>query len=106
MTAPTSDRGASQDRSRARHPSSQPWRSDTNAFTGRLALRLASTGARWPDVAARVIAVRGATGLDSVAFARTRGVDVRLLALAEAGDVAPDDLPRRLLVALTGQGLA
>ena len=53
-------------------------------------------GAAHPEVAAAVLAVRGATGLDQCSFARRAGVDVVQLQRAEAGDVPRDQLPGAL----------
>ena len=62
----------------------------------RLADELGLRGARHPRVAAAVLAVRGASGLDQERFARRAGVDVALLRRAEAGDVGRDELPGAL----------
>jgi DNA-binding transcriptional regulator YiaG len=62
----------------------------------RLADELDLRGARHPCVAAAVIAVRGASGLDQDRFAQRAGVDVDLLRRVEAGDVGRDELPGAL----------
>ena len=53
-------------------------------------------GARHPDVAVAVLAVRGMAGLSPDEFARRAGVDCELLARAEAGRLARDELPGAL----------
>ena len=62
----------------------------------RLADELDLRGARHPCVAAAVLAVRGASGLDEERFARRAGVDLALLRRVEAGNVGRDDLPGAL----------
>jgi hypothetical protein len=53
-------------------------------------------GARHPEVAAAVLAVRGAAGADQETFARRAGVDLETLRRAEAGDLARSQLPGAL----------
>lgn len=62
----------------------------------RVADDLGLAGARHPDVAASVLAARGAAGLRAESFARRAGVDVRLLRRAEAGELSADELPQPL----------
>ena len=62
----------------------------------RVADELQLEGAAHPEVAAAVLAVRGASGLDRPAFARRCGVDPHLLCRAEAGELARDELPGAL----------
>ena len=80
---------------RRRHPCMRPpiRRADLHA---RVADVLELGGARHPDVAASVLAVRGVSGLDEVAFAARAGVDVTLLRRAEAGELAREELPGAL----------
>ena len=66
------------------------------AVHDRVAEALWVAGAAHPDVAASVLAVRGASGLDQRDFARRAGVDVLLLRRVEAGEVARDELPGAL----------
>ena len=90
------------DAARRRHPSVRtPVPSSTLA--ARLAEQVARTGARWPEVAAAVLADRGTTGLDRADYARSLGVSWTALEQAEAGALGPDELPpplRRVLVAV------
>ena len=62
----------------------------------RVADAFGARGVRHPEVAASVLAVRGATGLGPDAFARRAGVDVEVLRRAEAGEVSRDQLPGAL----------
>ena len=83
------------DNARRRHPCMRPpiRRAELHA---RVADVLELHGARHPEVAASVLAVRGASGLDRTAFATRAGVDVTVLRRAEAGEIARDDLPGAL----------
>lgn len=83
------------DAARRRHPCmrSPVRRSDLH---GRIADTIGGHGARHPEVAASVLAVRGAAGLDPDAFARRAGVDLDLLSRAEAGELGRDELPGAL----------
>lgn len=63
---------------------------------GRIAASLGGRGARHPEVAASVLAVRGSSGLDPEAFARRAGVPVDLLVAAESGHLGRDELPGAL----------
>jgi hypothetical protein len=63
---------------------------------GRIAAAIGQRGACHPEVAASVLAVRGAAGLAPEPFARRAGVDVDLLRRAEAGELARDELPGAL----------
>lgn len=69
---------------------------DAAAVRRRVTSVVASSGARHPEVAAGVLAVRGASGLAPDAFARRAGVDAELLARAEAGEISRDQLPGAL----------
>lgn len=80
---------------RRRHPSVRT-PLHASALAARLVEKVAATGARWPDVAAAVLADRGATGLGSGAYARSLGVSGSVLEQAEAGSLGPDDLPPAL----------
>ena len=57
---------------------------------------IAPLGARHPEVAASVLAVRGAAGLGPEAFARRAGVEVDVLRRAEAGEISREQLPGAL----------
>lgn len=81
---------------RRRHPSVRT-PVPTAALAGRLAEHVARTGARWPEVAAAVLADRGTTGLDRTAYAESLGVSWVVLERAEAGVLGPDELPAPLL---------
>lgn len=77
---------------RRRHPSTRsPVPADR--LRERLADVLGLHGARWPEVAAGILEVRGRSGLASEEFARRAGVDVDVLRRAEAGELARDVLP-------------
>lgn len=77
---------------RRRHPCMRsPVR--TTTVLARVADELGLRGAAHPEVAAAVVAVRGASGLDEASFARRAGVDVALLRRAEAGELPRDQLP-------------
>jgi ribosome-binding protein aMBF1 (putative translation factor) len=81
---------------RRRHPSTRtPVRSPLVAE--RMAGVLANTGARWPEVAAAVLADRGVLGVSPEEYARALGVDPDVLEKAEAGALAPAELPGALL---------
>ena len=62
----------------------------------RLADVLELHGARHPDVAAAILAVRGAAGADQETFARRAGVEADTLRRAEAGELAREQLPGAL----------
>lgn len=57
---------------------------------------IAAGGGPHPEVAAAVLAVRGASGLEPDAFARRAGVGVDVLRRAEAGEIDRDQLPGAL----------
>jgi DNA-binding transcriptional regulator YiaG len=80
---------------RRRHPST---RSPVSVLglRHRVADALELGGAPHPEVAATILALRGRTGLDGHDFARRAGVDARLLARVERGEVARDELPGAL----------
>lgn len=80
---------------RRRHPSVRA-PVDAAAVHRRVASVVGSSGGRHPEVAASVLAVRGASGLAADAFARRAGVDVEVLHRAEAGDISRDQLPGSL----------
>jgi hypothetical protein len=80
---------------RRRHPSMRA-PVDTAAVRQRVAAVVGSSGARHPEVAASVLAVRGASGLAPDAFARRAGVDIEVLRRAEAGEISRDQLPGSL----------
>lgn len=83
------------DAARRRHPCMRsPVRG--SELHGRIAATIGGRGARHPEVAASVLAVRGAAGLDPDAFARRAGVDADLLRRAEAGELGRDELPGAL----------
>ena len=80
---------------RRRHPCMRsPVR--PSALHDRFADLLELHGARHPEVAAAVLAVRGATGSDQETFARRAGVDAETLRRAEAGELAREQLPGAL----------
>lgn len=81
---------------RGRHPSAQPPVA-VPAVAARMAGALAGAGARWPEVAAAVLADRGITGRSPADYARSLGVDEVTLERAEAGLLAPGELPAPLL---------
>jgi hypothetical protein len=62
----------------------------------RVADDLGLAGAQHPDVAASLLAARGAAGLRTEPFARRTGVDVTVLRRAEAGELSVDELPQPL----------
>jgi hypothetical protein len=67
---------------RRTHPSARTWRSRPARLADRLAIELAADGSPWPYVAAAVVAVRAAAGLDAESFAAALGLspdDVRRL---------------------------
>ena len=66
------------------------------AVRRRVAGAIAPLGAPHPEVAASVLAVRGASGLTPDAFARRAGVDPEVLCRAEAGEISRDQLPGAL----------
>ncbi len=81
--------------SRRRHPCMRtPVRS--TELHGRVADDLELRGAFHPEVAAAVLAVRGATGLDQDGFARRAGVSPELLDEVERGALGRDQLPGAL----------
>jgi len=92
MTAVVPGRGAA----RRRHPSARSPVAAA-ALAERVAGALAGAGARWPEVAAAVLADRGATGWSASDYARSLGVDEVTLERAEAGLLAPSDLPGPVL---------
>lgn len=59
----------------------------------RVADDLGLAGARHPEVAASLLAARGAAGLRLESFARRTGVEVTVLRRAEAGEMSADELP-------------
>ena len=83
------------DSARRRHPCMRPpvRRSELHA---RVADVLELHGARHPEVAASILAVRGASGLDRESFAARAGVDISVLGRAEAGEIGRDELPGAL----------
>jgi DNA-binding transcriptional regulator YiaG len=81
---------------RRRHPSVRT-PVPASAVAARLAEHVARSGARWPEVAAAVLADRGTTGLDPSAYAESLGVSCTALERAEAGALGPDELPAPLL---------
>jgi hypothetical protein len=87
---------------RRRHPSSQRWRPDVTRMAQLVAAHLAHEGMARAGVAASVLAVRGAAGLDRIDLARELAIDDDVLARAEAGDVAADDLPPALIRLVQG----
>ena len=62
----------------------------------RVADAIGAGGGLHPEVAAAVLAVRGAAGLEPDAFARRAGVDVDVLRRVEAGEIDRDQLPGAL----------
>lgn len=62
----------------------------------RVADDLGLAGARHPEVAASLLAARGAAGLRVESFARRTGVDTEVLRRAEAGELSVDELPHPL----------
>ncbi|HEX4902567.1 MAG TPA: hypothetical protein VFV42_07135 [Acidimicrobiales bacterium] len=82
--------------SRRRHPSVRAPVAAA-ALATRVAGALAGGGARWPEVAAAVLADRGTTGWSAAHYARSLGIDAATLARAEAGALGPGDLPPALL---------
>ena len=80
---------------RRRHPSMRA-PVDTASVSRRVASVVGSSGGRHPEVAASVLAVRGASGLDPDAFARRAGVDVEVLHRVETGEISRDQLPGSL----------
>lgn len=80
---------------RGRHPSMRA-PVDSAAVHRRVASVVGSSGGRHPEVAASVLAVRGASGLAPDAFAQRAGVDVEVLRRAEAGEISRDQLPGSL----------
>ncbi len=65
-----------------------------------LAERLQRGGVSHPDVAAAVLAARGASRADMITYARRLRIRVEDLRAAEAGEVSIDDLPLRLRQAI------
>jgi DNA-binding transcriptional regulator YiaG len=61
-----------------------------------VAITLAGAGARWPDVAASILEVRGRSGLEQRDFARRAGVGVDVLVRAERGALGRHELPGAL----------
>ena len=88
--------------SRRRHPSVRT-PVPVAALATRVAAELAGGGARWPEVAAAVLADRGATGRSAADYARSLGIEVDALARAEAGALGPGDLPPPLLRVVVAQ---
>lgn len=81
---------------RRRHPSTQPPVA-VPAVALRVADGLADAGARWPEVAAAVLADRGVTGRSATDYAGSLGVALHTLEQAEAGALGPAELPGPLL---------
>lgn len=81
---------------RGRHPSTRP-PVPAPLLEERMAAELAGGGAPWPEVAAAVLADRGTTGRSPGEYAASLGVDQRTLERAEAGDLAPTELPGPLV---------
>lgn len=69
------------------------WIPDRTLVVRRLAARAARRGARWPRVAAAVIAVRGVTGDDRPRFAERFRLDLAALDALERGLVPARDVP-------------
>lgn len=92
MTAAPTDRVAA----RGRHPSARS-PVPLPLLAERVAADLAAVGAPWPEVAAAVLADRGATGRSPAQYAASLGVDEVTLERAEAGALAPTELPGPLL---------
>lgn len=80
---------------RRRHPSAR-WPLPVDHLLSRVGELLEMRGAPHADVAARVLAARGRTGLDFPTFARRLGIDDHTLRDAEAGRVPIDRLPAPL----------
>lgn len=80
---------------RRRHPSAR-WPAPLDHLRARVTQWLELDGAGHADVAARLLEVRGRTGLDTDTFARRLGVSPELLSRAERGQVAPTQLPGKL----------
>lgn len=82
--------------SRRRHPSARS-PVPVPAVSARVATALAGAGARWPEVAAAVLADRGVTGRSPAEYAASLGVDEVTLERAESGALGPSELPGPLL---------
>ncbi len=80
---------------RRRHPSAR-WPAPLDQLRVRVAQWLELGGVGHADVAARLLEVRGRTGLDVEAFARRLGTDPQLRRQAEAGEVPRSRLPGKL----------
>ena len=97
----TGDLHGVSDCARRRHPCMRP-PVRPSALHDRFADLLELHGARHPDVAAAVLAARGAAGADQETFAQRAGVDLETLCRAEAGDLGDDQLPDALRRMVTG----
>lgn len=85
--------------SRRRHPSMRSGVSNLR-LQARVSASLDRGGTAQADVAVAVMSARGRSGLSSEVFSARLGVDLAVLAAAEAGELARDELPgpiRRLV---------
>lgn len=78
---------------RARHPTARQWPPDRARLLRLLAERAAGRGARWPRVAAAVIALRGVAGDDRPTFATRVGIPLDQLERLEQGSEPPTAVP-------------
>lgn|GEM_PF-4057574 len=81
---------------RARHPTARTWPPDRARLLRVLAERAAGRGARWPRVAAAVIALRGVAGDDRPTFAARVGIPLDRLERLEEGREPPAAVPPAL----------
>lgn len=92
-------RSAMERESQRRHPSMRSGVSDRR-LQARVSASLRRSGAAQAAVAAAVLSARGRSGLDRDVFSARLGVTAEVLAAAEAGELARDELPgpiRRLV---------
>lgn len=80
---------------RRRHPCMRPPLAAATV-RDRVSDELELHGAPHPEVGAAILAVRGASGLDQVAFAAHTGVDPQVIVRAEAGELSRERLPGAL----------
>jgi len=84
---------------RARHPAGQAGRPSPVPLARRLCARYRQRGMRAPEVAAAVVATRGAWGVDRPRFAWLLGLSAQALADLEGGQVPLGAVPPSLLAA-------
>lgn len=95
------DRAAALAQARRRHPCTS-YRLPDRWLRARVARSLEDLA--FPEVAAAVLERRGRSGLSPEDFARHVGVELSVVVRAEAGQLAPDELPIELVAGTRGAG--